>query len=245
MTRKTLNEDLTLVGHLSELRKRIIYIGMSLIVFSLGSYYFAEKIAENIIKRAPDMKFIYISPSELMLSYIRIAVFCGFIISLPIIFTQIWLFISPGIGDKEKKYIKISIGMGSLFFLIGSTFAYTLVLPVIMKFFGGFQIPEIEANISFGNYLNFVISILLAFGVVFELPIIMFLLTRFRILTSKFFAKYRKYMILIIFVVAAFLTPPDIISQSLLAIPMMLLYEIGIILSKIGEKGKENKTENE
>ncbi len=243
MTRKTLNEDLTLVGHLSELRKRIIYMGLSLIIFSLGSYYFAEKIAENIVARAPDMKFIYISPSELMLSYIRIAVFCGFIISLPVIFTQVWLFISPGIGKKEKKYIGVSVAMGSIFFILGSSFAYTLVLPTIMKFFAGFQISEIEATISFASYLNFVISLLLAFGVVFELPIIMFLLTRFRILKSSFFTKYRKYMILIIFIIAAFLTPPDIVSQSLLAIPMMLLYEVGIILSKLGEKRKESQRE--
>lgn len=241
MTRKTANENLTLVGHLSELRKRIIYMGLSLIIFSLGSYYFAEKIAENLVERAPGMKFIYISPSELMLSYIRIAVFCGFIISLPVIFTQVWLFISPGIGKKEKKYIGVSVAMGSLFFIMGSIFAYIVVLPVIMKFFAGFQISKIEATISFGSYLNFVISILLAFGVVFELPIIMFLLTRFRILKSSFFAKYRKYMILLIFVIAAFLTPPDIVSQSLLAVPMMLLYEIGIILSKLGEKRKDNK----
>ena len=131
--------------------------------------------------------------------------------------------------------------MGSLFFFIGAIFAYMIVLPVIMNFFSSFQIDKIEATISFGNYLNFVISILIAFGVVFELPIIMFLLTRFRIVKSTFFIKYRKYMILIIFVIAAFLTPPDVISQSLLAIPMMILYEIGIILSKIGEKRKINK----
>lgn len=239
MTKKTNNDNLTLVDHLGELRKRIINIGITLVLFSVASYYFAETIAENLVKRAPGMKFIYISPSELMLSYIRIAVFCGFIISLPLIFTQIWLFIKPGLEEKEKKYIKVSIGMGSLFFIAGSTFAYTLVLPIIMKFFAGFQIAEIEATISFANYLNFVISILLAFGLVFELPILMFILSRFGIVNSSFFKKYRKYMILIIFVVAALLTPPDIISQSLLAIPMLGLYEIGILLSKLGEKKKE------
>lgn len=238
MTKKTNNNNLSLVGHLGELRKRIINIGVSLIVFSMASYYFAETIAKNLISRAPGMKFIYISPSELMLSYIRIAVFCGFIISLPVIFTQVWLFIKPGFETKEKNYIKISIGLGSLFFIIGSAFAYILVLPIIMKFFAGFQISQIEATISFGNYLNFVISILLAFGVVFELPILMFILSRLGAVKSEFFKKHRKYMILIIFIVAALLTPPDIISQSLLAVPMMVLYEVGIILSKLGEKKK-------
>lgn len=96
--------------------------------------------------------------------------------------------------------------------------------------------PEIKATISFGNYLNFIIRLLLAFGVVFELPIIMFLFTRLGLLKVEFFIKYRKYMVLIIFIVAALLTPPDVVSQTLLAVPMLLLYEIGILLSRIGQK---------
>ena len=106
--------------------------------------------------------------------------------------------------------------------------------------FIGISIPEIQANISFSSFLNFVLSTLLAFGTIFELPIVMFLLTKFGIVRSSFYTKYRKYMILIIFIVAAILTPPDVVSQVLMALPMLLLYEIGIVFSKFGQKKKEN-----
>lgn len=238
MTKKKTNTDLTLVGHLAELRKRIIIIGLSIIIFSMLGYYFAEPIAKDIVGRAPDMDFVFISPSELMLSYLKIAVVCGLVISSPIILSQIWMFTSPGLEDNQKRYILIALFLGSGFFVIGSIFAYLIVLPVIFKFFAGFQMPEIQATISFANYLSFIIRIVLAFGIVFELPILMYVLTRFGIFKVEFFIKYRKYMILIIFVVAAFLTPPDVVSQILLAVPMLVLYEVGILLSKMGEKSR-------
>lgn len=236
MKRKKTKDALTMVEHLAELRKRIIYSGLSLIVFSIIGYNLAGYVAKDIISRAPDMEFVFISPSELMLAYIRIAVFIGLIISAPIILSQIWMFVSPGLELNQKKYIFISFILGGGFFVAGAIFAYTMVLPLVFKFFAGFQMPEIKATISFGSYLGFVISLLLAFGVVFELPIVMFLLTRFGLFKVEFFIKYRKYMVLIIFVVAAILTPPDVVSQTLLAIPMLLLYEIGILLSRIGQK---------
>ncbi len=236
MKRKKTKDALTMVEHLAELRKRIIYSGLSLIVFSIIGYNLAGYVAKDIISRAPDMEFVFISPSELMLAYIRIAVFIGLIISAPIILSQIWMFVSPGLELNQKKYIFISFILGGGFFVVGAIFAYTMVLPLVFKFFAGFQMPEIKATISFGSYLGFVISLLLAFGVVFELPIVMFLLTRFGLFKVEFFIKYRKYMVLIIFVVAAILTPPDVVSQTLLAIPMLLLYEIGILLSRIGQK---------
>lgn len=238
MTKKKTNTDLTLVGHLAELRKRIIIIGLSIIIFSMLGYYFAEPIAKDIVGRAPDMDFVFISPSELMLSYLKIAVVCGLVISSPIILSQIWMFTSPGLEDNQKRYILIALFLGSGFFVIGSIFAYLIVLPVIFKFFAGFQMLEIQATISFANYLSFIIRIVLAFGIVFELPILMYVLTRFGIFKVEFFIKYRKYMILIIFVVAAFLTPPDVVSQILLAVPMLVLYEVGILLSKMGEKSR-------
>lgn len=239
MKKEKTSEELTLVGHLAELRKRIIISGLTLIIFSFIGYYFAEPIAKDIISRAPDMDFVFISPSELMLSYIRIAVFCGLTIGGPIIISQIWLFVSPGLEEKQRKYIVRALLLGGFFFVLGAVFAYIFVLPIVFKFFAGFQMPEIKATISFSSYLNFIISILLAFGVVFELPIIMYLLTRLRLLKVEFFTKNRKYMVLIIFLVAALLTPPDVISQTLLAIPMLALYEVGIILSRIGQGNRD------
>ncbi|MDR7870971.1 MAG: twin-arginine translocase subunit TatC [Tissierellaceae bacterium] len=235
------NKDLTLVGHLGELRKRLIISLLSLIGFSLIAYNFADLIAKDIIGRAPDMKFVYLTPSELMLSYIRIAIVCGIILAAPIIISQIWLFVSPGLEDKQKKYVLIAFFLGGAFFILGTIMAYIFALPLILNFFLEFQIPEIQAYISFSNFLNFVLSTLLAFGGIFELPIVMFLLTRFGLVKVEFYTKYRKYMVLVIFFVAAILTPPDVVSQILLAVPMLLLYEIGIIFSRIGQKKKEDK----
>lgn len=239
MKKKQTSLNLTLVGHLAELRKRVIISGLALIIFSFLGYYFAEPIAKDIVSRAPDMDFVFISPSELMLSYIRIAVYCGLIIGAPIILSQIWLFVSPGLEAKHKRYVVLALFLGSGFFILGAVFSYLIVLPVIFKFFAGFQLPEIQAAISFANYLNFVISILLAFGLVFELPIIMYLLTRLGLLKVDFFTRNRKYMVLIIFFGAALLTPPDVISQTLLALPMLGLYELGILLSRVGQKNKK------
>ena len=238
------NKELTLVGHLGELRKRLIISLLSLTVFSLLAYNFSEIIAKDIINRAPDMRFVYLTPSELMLSYIRIALVCGFVLSAPIIISQIWLFVSPGLEDKQRRYVVIAFFLGGIFFVLGIIMAYIVALPLILNFFSEFQIPEIQAYISFSNFLNFVLSTLLAFGAIFELPIVMFLLSRFGLVKVDFYIKYRKYMILVIFIVAAILTPPDVISQVLLAIPMLLLYEIGIIFSRFGQKKKENKEIN-
>lgn len=232
-------EDLTLVGHLTELRRRIIISGLSIIIFSLIGYYFAENIALNLIDKASDMEFIYISPAELMLSYIRIGVYAGIVMAFPIIFSQIWLFVNPGIEKKHRKYLILAVIIGGIFFIVGVTFAYILVLPIIFTFFSGFQIDEIKASISFGNYLSFAIRIILSFGLVFELPILMFLLSRFNIVKPVFFEKYRKHMVVLIFLVAAFLTPPDVVSQSLIALPMLVLYQLGIILAKLGQGKKE------
>lgn len=235
---KDKNKNLTVVGHLEELRKRVIYSGFLFIIAAFISYRFAETIVDDILSRAPDMDFIYISPPELMLSYIKLAVVSGLVVAAPFILSQIWLFISPGFEKKEKRYLILSLILGGSFFILGVVFSYTTVMPIIFKFFSGFQTEKIRPMISFKNYLAFVINILISFGVVFELPIIMVLFTRFGLLNPAMFVKYRKYMILVIFVLAAILTPPDLISQSLLAIPMLALFELGILLSKITQKRK-------
>lgn len=234
------NKDLTLVGHLGELRKRLINSVLSLVVFALVAYNFAEPIAKDILGKAHNMQFVYLSPSELMLSYIRIALVGGLVLSAPIILSQIWLFISPGLEKSQRRYVLLAFFLGGGFFIIGVILSYIFALPLILQFFAGFQIPEIQATISFSSYLNFVLSTLLAFGAIFELPIVMFLLTKFGLVKADFYTKYRKYMILVIFIVAAILTPPDVVSQLLLGIPMVLLYEIGIIFAKTGNNKKKN-----
>ncbi len=177
------------------------------------------------------------------MSYVKIAVIGGFIVAGPFLILQIWLFVSPGLTKSEKRTIAVSLFVGGIFFIIGVVFAYLIILPLMLQFFMGFQIEQIEEMISFSNYLTFVINTLLSFGIIFELPIIMVILTKFHILKVDFIKKNRKYIILIIFIVAAILTPPDVITQTLLAGPMILLFEIGVIFASIVEKKNKKDVE--
>lgn len=233
------SKNLTLVGHLTELRRRIIHTGIFFIIATLVCYYYSESIVRDIINRAPNINFVFIAPAELLLSYIKLAVVGGLALSLPFIIFQIWSFISPGLKPNERKTIIVALTIGSIFFFLGVIFAYIVVMPFMIQFFIGFQIDEIRAMISFSNYLGFVIDTLLAFGLIFELPVIMIILTRFNIVTVRFFKKNRKYIILIIFIIAAIITPPDVISQILIALPMLVLFEIGIFFSTVVEKKKD------
>ncbi|WMJ77385.1 MULTISPECIES: twin-arginine translocase subunit TatC [unclassified Sedimentibacter] len=236
--------NLTLVGHLSELRKRLIYSSVVLIAAVFIFYNFAEVVVKHIIDIAPEINFVFIAPAELLLSYVKIAVIGGLVIAAPFLMLQLWLFVSPGLTKSEKKTIAVSLFVGGMFFILGVVFAYLVVLPIMLQFFMGFEIEQIDEMISFSNYLSFVINTLLSFGLIFELPILMVILTKFHILKVSFIKKNRKYTILIIFVVAALLTPPDIITQSLLALPMILLFEVGVIFASVVER-KNKKDEIE
>jgi sec-independent protein translocase protein TatC len=149
------------------------------------------------------------------------------------------------LSSKEKRYILFSLLLGSIFFITGVTFAYFVVVPTMIVFFMGFQIEAIKPMISFNSYLSFVLSTIFTFGAIFELPILMVLLSRFGILKVSFLKQNRKFIILIIFILAAILTPPDVISQIILAGPMILLSEIGIFLAGLAEKKKENNEPDE
>lgn len=237
---KDKEKQLTIVGHLTELRNRIIYMAAALIITVFISYSFSETIVKDMIGIMPEISFVFISPAELLLSYIKIAVILGLFIASPFLILQIWLYVSPGLQKKERKTIVFSLIFGSVFFLLGAMFAYLIVLPLILKFFMDFRIEGIEEMISFSSYLSLVVNTVLSFGIIFELPSIMVIFTRLGILRVSFLRKNRKYMILVIFILAAALTPPDVISQTLLALPMILLFELGIFLSRIVEKKRDN-----
>lgn len=230
---------LTLIEHLSELRKRLFIIILSLIITSAGSYYYVEKLVKELVKYTNYLDFVYLTPSELFLTYIKISLVMGIVISSPILLRQIWLFLKPGLTKRERRYITLSLLGGVLFFAAGVIFAYLLVIPVTIKFFTGFTLEGITPTISFRSYVDFICSLLLAFGLVFEMPILSVLLTKFGLINSIMLRKNRKMVILVIFVVAAIITPPDVISQLLLAMPMMILFEISIWLSKIVGRKKE------
>ena len=235
-----LDKKQTIVEHLSELRKRLIYSVIFLLIFTVISYKFSDLIVTDMINKAPSISFIFIAPAELFMSYLKIAFIFGAVLAFPVILYNIWMFLRPGLNTDERRLILRALISGSFLFIIGAIFGYLVVLPMTINFFTSFQIEEIRAMISFSNYLSFTTSFILAFGLVFEVPIIMVIVVKLGITNTEVLKQNKKVAVLIIFILAAILTPPDMVSQTLLAIPMIILFEIGLYFAKAVEK-KKNK----
>ncbi len=232
-------QKFTLVEHLGELRKRLMIIAAVIIASTLVSYNYINYIIDLVILPAKGLEFVYLTPPELFLAYVKLALIAGIAMTSPITIAQIWFFVRPGLEKREKRYILLALFSGALFFATGVTFAYKVILPITLNFFVKLKLDGIEPMFSFGSYVGFINSILLAFGLVFEMPIVVVLLTKLNIITANTLKKNRKIFILIIVVAAALLTPPDVVSQMLLAAPMLVLFELSIILSSIMGKKAE------
>jgi sec-independent protein translocase protein TatC len=182
-----------------------------------------------------DTKLVFLSPTEGFWINMKIAMVAALILALPVLFQQLWSFVSPGLHMKEKKYVVPFVVTATGLFLVGGAFCFFIVLPFAMGFLltyklGDFMMPML----SVGQYVDFCLKFVLAFGAVFELPIIIVFFTKMGFVTPKTLAKHRKYAVLIAFVVAAILTPtPDVFNQTLMAVPMIVLYEVGILMSRI------------
>jgi len=231
-------KKLPLTTHLQELRKRLV---LSFIAVGAGfalCYAFSESIFD--ILSAPLLKMmptggslIFTSVAEAFFTYMKVAFIAGLILASPFVLYQVWAFVAPGLYRNEKKYVIPFVLAGSFFFAIGILFAYYVALPVGFKFLLGFATDFIKPLPSMKEYLSFSIKFLLAFGLIFEFPVVLVLLARIGVIDAKTLARQRKYAILLIFIFAAILTPPDIISQVILAFPMIGLYELSILLSRI------------
>lgn len=225
--------ELSLVGHLSELRKRLIIIAVAVIVGTCISYYYVDLLLEILLK--PAGKLYYMRPTEAFFTYMKVSVVGGLVIAAPIILYQIWLFVKPALTVREKQLsnwiLPVAIGL----FGIGIVFSYFLVLPAAVKFFMGFATDELQPMFSIGQYMDFVLSFVLPFGFIFELPLILIILGYFNLITSRFLKTKRKIFILISFIIGAVISPtPDMFSQTMIALPMILLYETSLfVLAKI------------
>lgn len=228
---------MTVAGHLAELRKRLVISVTALLGFSVLAFIFIQKFVDLMLRLSADFSFVYLSPAELVTSYLRLAVVIGLVFASPVILWQIWAFVSPGLTGNERRSALTAVVAGFGFFLIGALFCYVVVLPMTLQFFYGFNASkDITANISFQSYMSFVLSMLVVFGVVFEMPVLGFLLGKLGFVKSKWLVRGRKYAILLIFICAAIITPPDVVSQIMTAIPMMGLYELTIYVVKAAEK---------
>jgi sec-independent protein translocase protein TatC len=245
-------KKLPLTSHLQELRKRLIFSFIAIGVGFVLCYTFADAIfnilAKPLLKVMPEGgSLIFISVAEAFFTYMKVAFIAGVILTSPFILYQIWAFVAPGLYQKERKYVVPFVLGGSVFFAIGVLFGYFVAIPVGFKFLLGYATDVIKPMPSMKEYLSFSIKFLLAFGLVFEFPVVLVLLAKIGIIDAKMLARQRKYAILLIFVVAAAVTPsPDLISQVIMALPLMALYELSILLSRIfGKKSGPTPSEGD
>ena len=252
MVSKKNNKKILLSNHLIELRNRFIYFFLFFSISFLFSYIFIENIFNFIINPLIDSvdfkenkRFIYTGLAEAFFSYIKLALVTAFIISSPLFIYQIWAFIAPGLLKKEKKIIFPFLFLIPLMFLLGFVFLYYLIVPIAWDFFITFDTSGTEKNYTLelepkiNEYISLTLKLAFAFGIAFQLPTAIFLLTILGLTTPSDLQKKRRFVIVIIFLISALITPPDIISQIGLAIPVIFLYEFSIFISKFFEKKKK------
>jgi sec-independent protein translocase protein TatC len=232
--------EMTFLEHLEELRWRLIYAIIGLIVGTIICWIFIDFLVEVILlkpARDSSAKLQNLRPFGQLFLYFQVALMGGVILSLPNIFWQLWKFIAPALRKTERGYIAWIVIFSSVCFLSGIAFAYFAMLPLALKFAAEFGSEIIENQFAIDEYMSIIISVMLAAGFIFELPMISFFLTKLGILTPAFMKKYRRHAIVIIMVLAAFLTPgADPVSQVVLAVPLVILYEISILISKLSQK---------
>ncbi|MBM4276717.1 MAG: twin-arginine translocase subunit TatC [Deltaproteobacteria bacterium] len=240
-----------LTSHLQELRKRLVLsfiaVGVGFVICYAFSQHLFDILSKPLLEMMPSgSSLIFTSVAEAFFTYMKVAFIAGIILASPFVLFQIWAFVAPGLYRNEKRYVIPFVAAGSFFFALGILFAYFVAIPVGFRFLLGYATDFIKPMPSMKEYLSFSIKFLLAFGLVFEFPVVLVLLARIGVVDAKMLARHRKYAILLIFIFAATMTPPDVISQLLMAIPLMGLYELSIILSKIfGKKKKANPPTNE
>ena len=235
-----LGGEMSFLDHLEELRWRLIYSLIGLVVGTAICWIFIDFLVNAILlKPAMDSgaKLQNLRPFGQLFMYMQVAIVGGVILSLPNIFYQLWSFIAPALKKKERKYALMIVFYSTVCFLSGIVFAYYVMLPLTLKFAAQFGTTEIANQFAIDEYLSIIISVMLAAGFIFELPMISFFLTKLGILKPQYMRKYRRHAIVVIMILAAFLTPgTDPVSQIVLAVPLVLLYEISIFISKISVK---------
>jgi sec-independent protein translocase protein TatC len=238
MKRKEINEkEMPFLDHLEELRWRLLKSVISVFVMMILCFLVSDQILDFLLYPGqnidPPVPLQVLKVQTVFIIKLEIALFAGIVLSLPVIFYQFWQFLSPGLHLKERKILPAVVFASVACFLIGGMFAYFIIIPYALQFFLGLAPTNIENNIALDFYIGFLLRLIIVFGVVFELPMLSFILTKFGILTPAFMRKYRRYAIVGAFILGAILTPPDPTTQVFLALPIVLLYELSIYISMV------------
>lgn len=221
--------SMSLVAHLTELRSRIIKCLVAVALGSCVGYYYIEEIMHYITM--PAGKLYYMQPSEAFFTYLKVACVAGFLLALPVVFWHVWRFFLPALTHRERAVLGVVVPASVVLFFAGLAFSFFLVLPAGIRFFMGFNSAELEAMFSVNKYFDFVIMFVMPFGFIFELPLVITIMGRMGIITSAFLKKYQRIVIFLSFVAGALITPtPDVFTQSMIALPIIVLYEVGYVI---------------
>jgi len=244
-----------LIDHLKELQSRL---RLSLVVYLLGvallmnwaQPVFEWMAAPMLAQLPPGSNMVFLNAPDVFFTYLKIALLLSLFATSPVSFYQLWAFVAPGLYANEKKLFRIVVVSSVLLFLAGGAFAYFVVFPLIFSFFFGFATEQIHALPAVREYLSLFLKLIFAFGLSFEIPIVLTLLARLNLVRASQLAEKRRFVVVWMFILAAILTPPDVISQILLALPMLLLFEIGLLLARRFEPdqasaGPANQSEGE
>lgn len=227
-------EKLAFTDHLEELRARLVRSFIAIVIGAGVAYAFKEKLFDILTRpliavMPPDGKIIFTGLPEAFFTYLKVSLLTGVFMAIPVILFEFWMFVTPGLYKKERFLLAPVIILSAIFFIGGALFGYFVVFPWGFKFFLGFQSETIQALPSMKEYLSFVSKLIIAFGIAFELPIILTCMAALGLVTPAFLRKNRKYALVIFFIAAAILTPPDVVTQVMMALPLIFLYELSII----------------
>jgi sec-independent protein translocase protein TatC len=232
--------EMSFLEHLEELRSKIIKALLGILAGTGICIFFADFIVQHLLLhplRSVGLKAQVLSPYGIVMLYMESILICGIILSMPYTIHCLWTFVAPGLLPKERRYISRIVFFTSFCFFSGVVFGYFLLLPAALNFFASFGTQNIDLNIALDQYVSFMLALLLGAGLVFELPMVSYFLSKMGILTPAFMRKYRRHAIVVIFIISAVVTPtPDMVTQTLLALPMFFLYEISIFISKFSQK---------
>ncbi|MDX4050502.1 twin-arginine translocase subunit TatC [Aliarcobacter skirrowii] len=236
--------------HIADLRKRLTISAISVIAMFFVCFAFYEPILEWMMVPVKDAlptgtSMIAVEIQETFFTAMKVAFFAGFIISLPVIFWQLWLFLAPGLYDHEKKLVIPFVFFATLMFLIGASFAYYIVVPIGFDFLIAFGSNVVNVLPSIGKYVGFFTKLMIGFGIAFELPVITFFLAKIGVVDDRMLKDFFRYAVVLIFILAAILTPPDVISQILMALPLILLYGVSIYIAKVFNPASKDEEEEE
>lgn len=247
MKKDPLNSTMSLGDHLEELRSRLILTLVGLVIGTIICFCFGTRII-NFIQRPynqlmPEQPLIALAPADAFIGYMKISLIAGLILSSPWVFYQLWMFVAAGLYLSEKRYVHMAVPFCTSLFVAGALFFIYVVAPISLAFFLKFgSIINVAPNWTFQKYVSFVTVLMLVFGVAFQTPVAIFFLNKTGLVSLQSLRKSRKYVLLAVFVVAAVATPPDVISQITLAIPLYLLFELGILLTYF--TGRKRKSQS-